>query len=201
MAVAKVTCSSLFSLCRIWCNPHTTFEECDRLKISSHGQGTGVFRILHAYALQECHRIRCRDIKGVLLPLLCRLFRTTFRIPDYQKTQHKKTQHENSTQENSTQKTQHKNTQHREFNTKNSTQKIQHKKTQHRKFNRRKFNTRKLNTEDSTHFRLLNTCIIYKNRDIHLSQPAPGLACHCRRVGIGRGHGSSLRFPKWYFNY
>ena len=34
-----------------------------------------------------------------------------------------------------------------------------------------------------------------------LSQPAPGLGCHCRRVGIGRGHGCSLRFPKWYFNY
>ena len=34
-----------------------------------------------------------------------------------------------------------------------------------------------------------------------LSQPAPGLACGCRRVGIGRGHGCNARFPKWYFNY
>ena len=38
-------------------------------------------------------------------------------------------------------------------------------------------------------------------RGVALSQPAPGLDCHCRRVGIGRGHGCSLRFPKWYFNY
>ena len=38
-------------------------------------------------------------------------------------------------------------------------------------------------------------------RGVALSQPAPGLGCHCRRVGIGRGHGCSLRFPKWYFNY
>ena len=38
-------------------------------------------------------------------------------------------------------------------------------------------------------------------RGVALSQPAPGLACGCRRVGIGRGHGCSLRFPKWYFNY
>ena len=36
---------------------------------------------------------------------------------------------------------------------------------------------------------------------MQLSQPAPGLGCHCRRVGIGRGHGCSRRFPKWYFNY
>ena len=34
-----------------------------------------------------------------------------------------------------------------------------------------------------------------------LSQLAPGLGCNCRRVGIGRGHGCNLRFPKWYFNY
>ena len=39
------------------------------------------------------------------------------------------------------------------------------------------------------------------HRGVALSQPAPGLDCHCRRVGIGRGHGCSLRFPKWYFNY
>ena len=38
-------------------------------------------------------------------------------------------------------------------------------------------------------------------RGVALSQPAPGLGCHCRRVGIGRGHGCSLRFPRWYFNY
>ena len=38
-------------------------------------------------------------------------------------------------------------------------------------------------------------------RGVALSQPAPGLGCHCRRVGIGRGHGCSLRFPKWYLNY
>ena len=38
-------------------------------------------------------------------------------------------------------------------------------------------------------------------RGVALSQPAPGVGCHCRRVGIGRGHGCSLRFPKWYFNY
>ena len=38
-------------------------------------------------------------------------------------------------------------------------------------------------------------------RGVALSQPAPGLDCHCRRLGIGRGHGCSLRFPKWYFNY
>ena len=38
-------------------------------------------------------------------------------------------------------------------------------------------------------------------RGVALSQPAPGLDCHCRRVGIGRGHGCSLRLPKWYFNY
>ena len=34
-----------------------------------------------------------------------------------------------------------------------------------------------------------------------LSQPAPGLACGCRRLKIGRGHGGSLRFPKSYFNW
>ena len=38
-------------------------------------------------------------------------------------------------------------------------------------------------------------------RGVALSQPAPSLGCHCRRVAIGRGHGCSLRFPKWYFNY
>ena len=30
-----------------------------------------------------------------------------------------------------------------------------------------------------------------------LSQPAPGLACGCRRMKIGRGHGCNLRFPRW----
>ena len=39
------------------------------------------------------------------------------------------------------------------------------------------------------------------SRGVALSQPDPGLDCHCRQVGIGRGHGCSLRFPKWYFNY
>ena len=34
-----------------------------------------------------------------------------------------------------------------------------------------------------------------------VSQPAPGLACGCRRIGIGRGHGCGLRFPRWYFHY
>ena len=34
-----------------------------------------------------------------------------------------------------------------------------------------------------------------------LSQPAPGLACGCRRLKIGRGHGGTLRFPKSYFNW
>ena len=34
-----------------------------------------------------------------------------------------------------------------------------------------------------------------------LSQPAPGLACGCRRLKIGRGHGGNLRFPKSYFNW
>ena len=38
-------------------------------------------------------------------------------------------------------------------------------------------------------------------RGAALSQPAPGLGCSGRRVGIGRGHGCNLRFPKWYFNY
>ena len=38
-------------------------------------------------------------------------------------------------------------------------------------------------------------------RGVALSQSAPGLGCHCRRVGIGRGDGCSLRFPKWYFSY
>ena len=35
-----------------------------------------------------------------------------------------------------------------------------------------------------------------------LSQPAPGLACGCQRLrlGRGRGHGGNLRFPKSYFN-
>ena len=34
-----------------------------------------------------------------------------------------------------------------------------------------------------------------------LSQPAPGLACGCRRLKIGRGHGGNLRFPRFYFNW
>ena len=34
-----------------------------------------------------------------------------------------------------------------------------------------------------------------------LSQPAPGLACGCRRLKIGRGHGGNLRFSKSYFNW
>ena len=34
-----------------------------------------------------------------------------------------------------------------------------------------------------------------------LSQPAPGLACGCRRLKIGRGHGGNLRFPKSCFNW
>ena len=34
-----------------------------------------------------------------------------------------------------------------------------------------------------------------------LSQPAPGVACGCRRLKIGRGHGGNLRFPKSYFNW
>ena len=34
-----------------------------------------------------------------------------------------------------------------------------------------------------------------------LSQPAPGLACGCRRLRIGRGHGGKLRVPKSYFNW
>ena len=38
-------------------------------------------------------------------------------------------------------------------------------------------------------------------RGVALSQPAPGLGCQCKRVGIGRGHGCSLRFPRWYFGY
>ena len=38
-------------------------------------------------------------------------------------------------------------------------------------------------------------------REVALSQPAPGLDRHCKRVGIGRGHGCSLRFPRWYFGY
>ena len=38
-------------------------------------------------------------------------------------------------------------------------------------------------------------------RGVALSQPAPGLDWHCKRVGIGRGHGCSLRFPRWYFGY
>ena len=38
-------------------------------------------------------------------------------------------------------------------------------------------------------------------RGVALSQPAPGLGCSCKRIGIGRGHGCSLRFPRWYFNY
>ena len=33
------------------------------------------------------------------------------------------------------------------------------------------------------------------------SQPAPGLACGCRRLKIGRGHGDNLRFPRSYFNW
>ena len=38
-------------------------------------------------------------------------------------------------------------------------------------------------------------------RGAALSQSAPGLGCNCKRIGIGRGHGCSLRFPKWYFNF
>ena len=34
-----------------------------------------------------------------------------------------------------------------------------------------------------------------------VSQPAPGLACGCRRLKIGRGHGGNLRFPRSYFNW
>ena len=34
-------------------------------------------------------------------------------------------------------------------------------------------------------------------RSVVLSQPAPGLGCNCRRIGIGRGHGCNLRFPRW----
>ena len=34
-----------------------------------------------------------------------------------------------------------------------------------------------------------------------LSQPATDLACDCRRLKIGRGHGGILRFPKYYFNW
>ena len=33
------------------------------------------------------------------------------------------------------------------------------------------------------------------------SQPAPGLACGCRRSRIGRGHEGNVRFPKSYFNW
>ena len=33
------------------------------------------------------------------------------------------------------------------------------------------------------------------------SQNAPSLACGCRRLKIGRGHGGNLRFPKYYFNW
>ena len=36
---------------------------------------------------------------------------------------------------------------------------------------------------------------------VALSQPAPGLACGCRRLRIGRGHGCNLRFPRSYFNW
>ena len=32
---------------------------------------------------------------------------------------------------------------------------------------------------------------------VALSQPAPGLGCSCRRIAVGRGHGCSLRFPRW----
>ena len=38
-------------------------------------------------------------------------------------------------------------------------------------------------------------------RGVALSQTAPGLGCSCKRIGIGRGHGYNLRFPKWHFNY
>ena len=34
-----------------------------------------------------------------------------------------------------------------------------------------------------------------------LSQAAPGLACSCRRMRIGREHGGNLRFLKSYFNW
>ena len=33
-------------------------------------------------------------------------------------------------------------------------------------------------------------------KGVALSQPAPGLGCSCKRIGIGRGHGCNLRFPK-----
>ena len=38
-------------------------------------------------------------------------------------------------------------------------------------------------------------------RRVALSQPTPGLGCQCKRVGIGRGHGCSSRFPRWYFGF
>ena len=34
-----------------------------------------------------------------------------------------------------------------------------------------------------------------------LSQPSPGLGCSGRRIAIGTGHNSSLRLPRWFFNY
>ena len=34
-----------------------------------------------------------------------------------------------------------------------------------------------------------------------LSQPAPGLACGCRPLKIGRGHGGNPRYPKSCFNW
>ena len=37
-------------------------------------------------------------------------------------------------------------------------------------------------------------------RGVALSQPAPGLACGCRRLRIRR-HGCNLRFPRSYFNW
>ena len=43
--------------------------------------------------------------------------------------------------------------------------------------------------------RQLGRCVF--PRGVALSQPAPGLGCSCKSVGIGRGHGCNLRFPRW----
>ena len=42
-----------------------------------------------------------------------------------------------------------------------------YQKTQHRNLNTKKLNTLKLNTKNSTQFGLLNTFIMYKNRDVY----------------------------------